>query len=63
MTIKYYIKSVYGNELIYLADEKQASLWYQLTNKKTITQGQIETLANLTGVEFLQVIAPPGKGR
>lgn len=63
MTINYYIKSVYGNELIYLADEKQADLWYQLTNKKTITQGQIETLASLTGVEFLQVIAPPPRKR
>jgi uncharacterized protein len=62
MTINYYIKSVYGNELIYLADEKQASLWYMLTNKKTITKFQMENLADLTGVEFVQVIAP-GKDR
>jgi hypothetical protein len=58
MTIKFFIRNVYGTDLIYLADESQGHTWVRLTGNKTITGTQMELLNKLTGVMFEQVLAP-----
>lgn len=58
MKIEYYTKSVYGNNLIYLADSKAALSWWKITGLRTITVAQMEELANLTGAEFARVFEP-----
>jgi hypothetical protein len=58
MTIKFFIRNVYGNDLIYLADESQTNTWVRLTGNKTITGTQMELLNELTGVMFEQIFAP-----
>lgn len=56
MTINYYTKNVYGNELIYLANPSQAQDWYVISGgKKTITEVDMRRLTNLTGIEFNRV--------
>jgi hypothetical protein len=58
MTITYYTKHVYGKELCYLANKSQSQLWYALTEKKTITQYEMENLVDLAGVTFERVFEP-----
>jgi hypothetical protein len=41
MTIKFFIRNVYGTDLIYLADESQGHTWVRLTGNKTITGTQM----------------------
>lgn len=47
MLIHYYIKQVYGKDMIYIADPVIASNMQYLTGKKTLTFGDLETLQNL----------------
>ena len=46
-TIKYFRKSVYGNELVYPADPRQAESLNLLTGQKTLTQSSLNALAGL----------------
>lgn len=57
-TIKYYTKNVYGREMIYLADEREALLWQAITGQKTIDQRQLTQLTSMTGVKFERVFEP-----
>lgn len=47
MTIEYYTKQVYGNELIYLADPYIARCWYSLTRQRTISMREMELLRDM----------------
>ena len=58
MTLEYYVKTVYGNDLIYFADLRSANLWHAMTGKKTITTSEMEQLTRLTGVQFTRVFEP-----
>lgn len=53
MTIHYYIKQVYGKDMIYIVDPVIASNMHYLTGKKTLSFGDIETLQNL-GFELVR---------
>lgn len=55
MNINYYTKTVFGNELMYLADGNASHNWYRLTGKKTIDGYEMEALRSLTGVTFTRV--------
>lgn len=55
MTIEYFKKSVYGNDMLYIKDAKQAETIRVLTGKKTIDARDIEMLSRL-GITFKQVI-------
>lgn len=57
MTIQYYRKSVYGEEKMYIATQVQAEIVSCLTNKKTISQGDIICLQKL-GCKFVEILAP-----
>lgn len=57
-TIKYYTKNVYGNELVYLANPRQADLWYRMTGKKTITMQDLVNLQTLTMAGVERVFEP-----
>lgn len=60
MVIPYYVKSVYGKDLKYVADARLASLIRQLTLKETIDDDDIYALREL-GHTFEQVFAPTAK--
>lgn len=55
MIIKYYRKQVYGTELIYPADEKQATAIQYITGQKTLTKAVRHGLAGL-GHSFEEVL-------
>lgn len=55
MTIEYYTKNVFGNELTYLANDDDAWRWKQLTGKKTLTATEMDNLNILTGCVFKRV--------
>jgi len=57
MTIQYYRKNVYGNEVMYIADEHIAYYVNQLTNRVTMTGSDMFALSKL-GFEFEEVLAP-----
>lgn len=61
MTIKFYVRNVYGNDLIYLAEPSDQELWVRLTGNKTITGRQMELMNQLTGTMFEQVIEPAAR--
>lgn len=54
--INYYKKSVYGKDMLYLADERQADLFRGLTGRKTITAGDMKIMAELFNCQFIQVM-------
>lgn len=56
MNIEYYKKSVYGNDMLYLADERQADLFRALTGRKTLQQGDMTILSELFGCQFTQIL-------
>lgn len=56
MKIEYIKKNVYGNEMIYIKDEKISQIVRGITGKKTINQNDIDSLTKL-GCSFNQVIA------
>lgn len=58
MTIEYYRKNVYGNTLRYILDANQSIQWYRVSGRKTIDEGDMKTLSDLTGVTFKEVLAP-----
>ena len=49
---------MYGVNNMYISDTKQAKLIQTLTNKKTISQSDIEALTALTGCAWVQVFDP-----
>ena len=53
--IKYYKKSNYGKERIYLEDNKDAKAVQNLTGKKTVTKEDLKNLEKL-GVKTRQVV-------
>lgn len=55
--IKFYEKSVYGNQMMYIADKKQAESITRLTGQKSLTSGAFKALQEL-GFTFEEVIAP-----
>lgn len=57
MTIEYYHKDVYGNDLIYLVDSTASRCIHQLTGKKTLSQKDMNALSGL-GINQVEVIAP-----
>ena len=54
-TIKIYKKNVWGNDLIYIKDEKEAEAMRKLTGRKTINASDIRTLEAL-GFDFEYVL-------
>lgn len=54
MNITYYIKNVYGNDLMYVADPRIALIVRKLTGKQTINKYDIENLEAL-GHTFTRV--------
>ena len=55
MTINYYTKSVYGNDMLYLAGHRDRQAWADMTGRKTITENDMAALSALTGVTFNRV--------
>lgn len=55
MKIEYYKKNVYGNELVYIKDERIAQIILRLTGRKTIDTRAMEALTAL-GHELVQVL-------
>lgn len=60
MQITYYVKNVYGNDRLYIADEEKAHAIALLTGSKTLSQQHIEGLQAL-GYTLTEVIAPRSK--
>lgn len=56
-TIRYYVRSVYGVERVYLADSEQAAQVSTLTRRKTVERADLLALAAL-GCDLLQVTDP-----
>lgn len=56
MLIKYFIKSVYGNTMIYVKDKKLAGVISNLTGRKTLTESDIINLERL-GHTFEKVLS------
>lgn len=57
MIIEYYVKSVYGNELIYVKDEQLKKIISNLLGKKTINKKDIHNFERL-GITFKEVLPP-----
>ena len=55
---KFYVKSVYGQDLMYWYDNKDQEHWKKLTGHKTITDKDIELMAVMFGTQFEQVLPP-----
>lgn len=58
MQIEYYVKSVYGIECMYIKDQETAHNFRQLTERKTISHSDMNAVAKLFAVEFIQVLPP-----
>lgn len=61
MIIEYYIKSVFGRELIYIKDLRIKELICGLTQKETIDNHDIKILTEL-GFKMVGIIPPRNKG-
>lgn len=59
--IKFYTKSVYGNDNIYIADMRTKNLVATLTHKETINTSDMLALEEL-GFIFKEVLVPKEKG-
>ena len=57
MTITFFVRSVYGRDNIYIADETQAALVSTLTGLKTVSNSQLCALSSL-GFTLEQVPDP-----
>lgn len=57
MTIEYYTKNVYGNELIYLVESPETNVVLRLIGQKTISSYQMSLFESL-GVNFTRVFEP-----
>ena len=53
--VTYRVKTVYGRDLIYLADPARARAWKHLSGRKTLDATDLRQLEMLTGVKFEQV--------
>ena len=58
LKIEYYRKDSYGNTHYYIKDKRTASLIRDLLHKPTITKPEMDILAHIFPVEFVQVITP-----
>lgn len=54
MSIKYFMRSSYGNQLFYFFDSKQAKAWQRMTGNQTLTPEKAEA-AKIFGLTFEQV--------
>ncbi len=63
MTIKYYVRRVYGNNKQYIIDESQAQAWHYLTGDKTVEPNKAKALSDLMGgnVQWEQMPDPSTK--
>ena len=59
MKIAYFIKSVYGQDLIYISDSETRNTIATLTGKKTVTKNQLQAL-ELLGHEVVEVLQNRG---
>lgn len=57
MKIEIYTKNVYGNELTYFVDSKEATAIRILTSQKTLSEGNRKALETL-GFTFEEILAP-----
>lgn len=57
MNITYYIKNVYGQEKIYLADDNQRRAVMMITGQRTVTPNVMKGLL-LLGFSFTRVLEP-----
>lgn len=57
MIIEYYVKTVYGNDLIYIKDEQLKKIISNLLGKKTINKKDIANFKSL-GITFKEVLPP-----
>lgn len=57
MTIPFFVRSVYGRDNIYIADETQSALVSTLTGLKTVSNSQLRALSAL-GLTLEQVPDP-----
>ena len=55
--IQYYIKTVYGNNLMYIVDEEVRVAIQRLTGQRTLTEEAKQALQDL-GFTFNQVLPP-----
>jgi hypothetical protein len=58
MNIEYYKKHIYGLPALFVKDDQIARDLFRLTNRKTITQTDMNILSKLFSVTFTQVINP-----
>jgi hypothetical protein len=59
MTLQFFSRSNYGQQMYYLADADLANAWHQLTGRKTLTQQDMQGLRILDpSIEFTRVFDP-----
>lgn len=58
MEITYYRKSVYGNELMYVADKELGIKLSRLIGTLTISESQMKLISDLFDAEWKEVLAP-----
>ena len=61
MPITFYRKSHYGQDRLYLADEGFAAHVSSLTNKATVSEGDLNALAQITGEGIVEIFDPHRK--
>lgn len=47
MKIPFYVRNLYGRDVVYIADEQTASLVSSLTGTKTVSNSQLSALSKL----------------
>lgn len=57
MTIEFYRKQVYGNTMLYIANDEKASIVRGLTGTKTVSEGDLKRLKEL-GCEIQEILNP-----
>lgn len=58
MTIEYYTKNVYGNDLMYVKDAELAAKLSRLINTLTVSESQMKLISELFDVQWVEVLAP-----
>ena len=61
MPITFYRKVKYGQDRLYLADEGFAAHVSSLTNKATVSEGDLNALAEITGEGLVEIFDPNRK--
>ena len=54
--IKYFVKSVYGIDRLYLSDPREARNLQKLTKNETMSPEHMEALKELAGIEFEETL-------